>query len=308
MRRRFTFFHVSLAITLAFGMTSGCASKNAFKPGQKLSGRYNSIVMGSSESYLFREDGTFEHTGFGKDGKGSESGTYSIDGKNVTFNANGKSVTTNISASKGDSDKLNPAGLYIDVESYELSNNPPKTASQPASKDSSVPVEYEKFALAKVGAFNRNKVAPYRANAKDRYREGMRFIYDSNNYLDIKKYSSEAEAQADYKKRVSAAVASDEYSRKVKLPKCDPNKETDYETPEVLIKRLSLKSGGEAVVLQSSKFWDYACKLTSNREEYVLWTDGVYLFEISSSPPDIHSDAFGKAEAFFNQYQKTTGQ
>jgi hypothetical protein len=299
-----------LAIALATVFASACASKNTFNAGQKLSGRYNTVVMGSNESYLFKEDGTFEHTGYGKDGSGSESGTYSIDGQNVTFKAGGKSVTTNISASKGDASKPSPEGLYIDVESYELSHsNLTKATPTPASKDNSVPAEDVRFAPAKVGAFDRERVAPYHADSKDAYKEAIRFIYDSNNYVDIKKYGSEAGAQADFKKRVSAAVPSAEYDKRARLGKCDPNKEGSDNKLEELIKSIPLKTGGEAVVLHPPKFWDGDCsRIISNGEENVVWANGVYVFEVFSTVQGNYTDAFGKAEAFFNDYQKATGQ
>lgn len=311
MKKRLPSLCFSLALAFGIGLASGCGSNQTFKPGQKLSGRYNTVVSGSQNSYLFKEDGTFEHTGFGKDGKGTESGTYSIDGKKVTFNVGGKSVATNISASKGDANKQSPEGLYIDVESYELAHSGlTKATPTPAAsnKDNAVPAEYEKYAPAQVGAFARNSFFTDKPDPDYHNRVVTHFLYDGRNYLDIMKYSSAADAQADYQKRVSAAVPEEDYARKVKLPKCDPDQETDYETPEVLVKRIQRWRGGEAVVFHSARFWDYKCQVSSNGEEDVMWTDGALMFVIETSRQNGADDAFGQAEAFFNDYQKATEQ
>ena len=313
MRRSFTSTFLALVIALLVCLTSNC-SKQTFKPGQKLSGRYNSVVMESSESYLFKDDGTFEHTGFGKDGKGSEKGTYNISGETVTFNVGGKTTSSNILAAKGDAAKTSPEELYIDVETYRLSpDGKPKIAaetSQPktSSKYPLLP-GYEKFGPDQVGNYAQTGSfsIPKSSNEEDAYLESADFNYESSGdkvHLKIKKYPSEAEAQAITSKMAAAAVPTEEYDKKVKLPKCDPNKETDYDTPQELVKSIPRSSGGDAYVLHSSRHWDWDCKVTSNRDEFVVWANGPYVFEIDASPPDIHSNAYGKGEAFFNDYQK----
>lgn len=306
-----------LLITLVCtGLFFGCKNlKSAawanFKAGQKLNGRYEHGVL--VESYIFKEDGTYKHEDAGDKNNASESGTYHIDGEMMTLESGGKSVSKKVSAPGNETDKQSPSKIDLNFTTYDLVSDSQLAARRNSSTDSAnantAPAEFAKFAPARVGDFAlmRNSLLPPDPK-QDSFKEGIRFFYESKNYFDIRKYASEADAGAAFKKRISQAVAADEYDKKVKLPKCDPNKETDYETPEVLAKTIPQKSGDDAVVFQSSRFWDYQCRIDSNREETVVWTNGVYIFQINTSAPDIHSNAFGKAEAFFNDYQRAMGQ
>ena len=57
----------------------------------------------------------------------------------------------------------------------------------------------------------------------------------------------------------------------------------------------------------------YDCKRGSNRGESVVWTDGAYVFSVSSMPFNIYEDkpggtGYGRAEEFSRQYLKGLGK
>ena len=104
---------------------SGCKSlpfmhPGRFQAGHRLDGRYRIVVMSENESYVFKPDGTFEHTDIPRGAVNFESGTYSIDGETVTFEVGKKVSSVEIAAADDDADKPNPAKLYIDVEKFDL--------------------------------------------------------------------------------------------------------------------------------------------------------------------------------------------
>ena len=195
-----------------------------------------------------------------------------------------------------------------------------------ASKDHPVPDAYWIYAPAKVGEFGPNEAFSFDANVADSKtktaKEAVRFSYDiappNNNknrlirkhmYVDVIKYASEAAAQAEVKKRVDAAVPTEQYDKKVKLPKCDPNHETNFDAPEEFVKKLPLKKGGDAYILHMGKFWDSDCKKVSNNDEYVTWVSGVYVFRLdcSGANNENYPSIFGQGEAAFADYQKAIG-
>lgn len=186
----------------------------------------------------------------------------------------------------------------------------------PVSPDKPIPAEFLKFAPAQVGVSVGKSASVYEPNKEsptfDGAVDGANFIYESkdyNTYFVVIKYPTVEAAQAAVKKDVSLAVPTAEYDKKVKLPKCDKNKETDYETPDELIKTLPVKTGGEAFVTHSGKFLDYECKVDDNvRHEYIIWSNGVYRFSINSSATHTWLSTFGTGEAFFNDYQNAVAQ
>jgi hypothetical protein len=201
------------------------------------------------------------------------------------------------------------------------------TAGFSPSKIHPVPDAYWVFAPAKVGEFGPNEAFAFDANVSDSKtkaaKEAVRFIYDiappNNNkdrlirrhlYVDVIKYASESAAQAEVKKRVDAAVPTEQYDKKVKLPKCDPKHETNFNAPEEFVKKLPLKKGGDAYVLHMGKFWDYQCKKVSNNDEYVTWASGVYVFRLdcSGASGENYPSIFGQGEAAFADYQKAIGE
>lgn len=201
------------------------------------------------------------------------------------------------------------------------------TAGFTASKNNPVPDAYWVYAPAKVGEFTPNEAFSFDANIHDSTtkaaKEAVRFSYHfspTNNmknpltrrhmYVDVIKYASEAAAQLEVKKRVDAAVPTEQYDKKVKLPKCDPNHETNFNAPEELVKKVPLKKGGDAYVLHMGKFWDYQCKKVSNNDEYVTWASGVYVFRMdcSGTNKENYPSIFGQGEATFAEYQKALGE
>lgn len=290
--------------------------------GQKLSGHYE---HGSpSEIYTFDENGTYTHEDAYEDAKSKvknkESGTYRVEGKEIIFQANGKSVSKDIRVLKVDVDKTSPQKIDLNLTTFELVTAEKLASRKKDSSDStsttstadSVPAEYAKFAPAQVGTSAKQKAFTYKPSNRDSLTGtdvgAARFVYSNNSYFDVIKYPTAEAAQAEVKKRVSLAVDTAEYDKKVKLPKCDPNKETDYDTPFELIKTLPVKTGGDAYVLHAGKYWDADCKVDDNvRGEYVFWSDGNYFFLINSMGKDIYTSAFGKAEAFFDDYQNAQG-
>jgi hypothetical protein len=190
-----------------------------------------------------------------------------------------------------------------------------------------VPDSYWVYAPAKLGEYtpgNAFSIEPNIYESKTKAAtEGVRFTYihpigpnpknpqtQRSMLVDVIKYPSEAAAQAEVRKRVSAAVPTVQYETKVKFPKCNPNKDSDFKGPEELMKKLPLKKGGDAYVLHVGKFWDYACKKATNKEEYVIWSSGVYFFRLSctgaiSEPVEA---IFGEGESLFAEYQKALGE
>lgn len=187
----------------------------------------------------------------------------------------------------------------------------PSAKPFPVSPNETISAEFLKFAPAQVGE-SVGKIAFTLKPDKGEFVDGARFVYESkdyNTYLVITKYPTAEAAAAAVKKSASSAVPTAEYDKKVKLPKCDTTKETDYQTPYELIKTLPVKTGGEAFVQHSGKIWDYECKVDDNsRDEYIIWSNGIYYFSIDSTPMHTWISVFGKAEAFFNDYQNAVGQ
>ena len=201
------------------------------------------------------------------------------------------------------------------------------------SKDRPVPDEYWVFAPPVIGQFtpasdNEHRSFSFDPNVYDSKtkvaKEAVRFIYHysvTNNMknpqtrrttvLDVIKYGSEAAAQLEVKKRIDAAVPTDQYDKKVKFPRCDPKHESDFKGPEQFVKKIPLAKGGDAYVLRDGKFWDYQCKKASNRNEYVTWSSGVYVFRIDCSPALTEKDdqaVYGQGELLFAEYQKARGE
>lgn len=227
---------------------------------------------------------------------------------------------------------LTGADVTATSESAGARSDAATTAGSPPASTSKYPGPpgYEKLAPAKFGKFAyARSLSPSRPQGS-RYLEEVTISY---NYADrryekfhyeyyiadvrlvIKKFASEAEARASVEKIGAAAVPADDYDKKVKLPRCDPNKETDYETPEVLVRRIPHKNGSEIFVLQSGKFWDYKCVVSSNETENIYWADGVYAFEVEtpplSNPALSYQDripGFGLAQDFFADYLPAIGQ
>lgn len=288
------------------------------KDGQKLSGHYEHASP--PEIYTFDENGTYTYEDTGNKDKSKESGTYRVEGEKITLQANGKSVSKDIRVLKDDVGKTSPQKIDLNLTTFALI-----TAEQLASRkkdssdstttisaDGSVPAEYAKFAPSQVGTSAKQKAWTYKPSNTDSLTGtavgAARFIYANKNYFDVIKYPTAEAAQAEVKKRASLAVPAAEYDKKVKLPKCDTTKETDYDTPFELIKTLSVKTGGDAFVLHAGKYWDADCKIDDNvRGEYVFWSNGNYFFLINSMGKDIYTSSFGKAEAFFNDYQNAQG-
>lgn len=190
-----------------------------------------------------------------------------------------------------------------------------------------VPDSYWVYAPAKLGEYTPAQAFSFDPNVYDSKTkaatEAVRFAYylpigpnpknpDTRRSiaLDVIKYPSEAAAQAEIKKRVSAAVPTEEYDKKVKFPKCNPNKDSDFKGPQELMKKLPLKKGGEAYVLHFGKFWDYACKKVTNKEEDVIWASGVYFFrlEVTGAIKEPDTAIFGQGELLLAEYQKAMGE
>lgn len=283
MKRRIGLVCLSSAAALAIALTSGC-SKNAFKPGQKLSGRYNTIVQSKIGSYLFKEDSTFEHTGFGKDGDDSESGTYAIDGKNITFNVGAKNTTVKISTAGGDADKLSPRRLYIGVETYELSASG-LTKADPNAGSRRARV-FDRLVPPQIGSFRRKK-EPFVSN-------GSMSVFDPG-----KAYLKKSKA-ADYPKVDMSGGADyllpngDEIYLSVERYKSPEDaklmlalhlaQDTDYSNsaePETdvlrfkISRRISIKDGEDLIVMDSMPRYD--------KSERVYWVKGNHFYRWDDS-------------------------
>jgi hypothetical protein len=187
----------------------------------------------------------------------------------------------------------------------------PTSKPFPVSPNEKISAEFLKFAPVQVGV-SVGKIAFALEPDKGDFVDGARFVYESkdyNTYFVVAKYPTAEAASAAVKKNVSSAVPTAEYDKKVKMPKCDKNKETDYETPWEFIKTLPVKTGGEAYVQHAGKIWDYECKVDDRyRDEYIVWSNGIYYFSIDSTGTYTQTGAFGKAEAFFYDYQNAAGQ
>lgn len=323
----------SFAAIGLIGLASGCSLlglNKSFKAGQKLNGHYQAAKVNDTkdkfweEHYIFKDDGTYQHTGFTEGGGGLDSGTYRIDGETIAFKSGRKTISHKIIATSGDSNKQNPKEIKMDAEYYKLTSEEyTGLHPEPPLKE-----EYEKFVPPDVGQYKL-----FSASTKDRtsiskssddgrpwieYGIGLYALrldsegnptgtVDDQISVVIEKYASESEAQAELSRREKAAVPIAEYDQKVNLGKCNTDSENTH-TPEQFIKQIPLKSGGNAFYIAEGKRYDSDCMKINGGSEYITWSQGVYILELEISVAQNLLPYSKKGEPIWSQYLQAIRQ
>ena len=198
----------------------------------------------------------------------------------------------------------------------------PKHTPNPSSQSPPTP-GFEKFAILDTNKFYQtqsfsvfNSSAGSVKNVQYNYvyRDG-RFekvnSYDTDVNLEIFEFASPEKARTYLKKKTTGAIPEAKASS-VKLPPCKGEKRDNdnFVGPAKIAKTLRHPNGSEIVVMHSGDFNMWDCKRGNNRDETVLWTDGVYYFKAEALPMSKLKDdtAHGRAEEFAIDYLAALGQ
>jgi hypothetical protein len=200
------------------------------------------------------------------------------------------------------------------------------------------PPGFEKFEVLDAGNFSLYSASsdtPFTADTKIPNRKGQgykkavaysyhftdeRFTklhgqYGTDARIRIAEYESPEKVQELFKKVVGEAIPV-EQAKTIKLPRCvgEKSDSDDFQGPFKIMKRYRHSNGSEIVVLHSGDFNMWDCKRGSNREEFVVWTDGAYYFVAEASPYSKVGDeepggtGYGRAEELAIAYLAALGQ
>jgi hypothetical protein len=129
--------------------------------------------------------------------------------------------------------------------------------------------------------------------------------YDTDVGLEIFEFASVEKAQAYFRKKVSGAIPE---------AKAKAMKATDFNSADRVAKKLRHANGSEIVVTHSGYFKMYDGSRGSNLTEDVRWVDGVYYFQVSTSPMSgakgsaAAATGYERAEEFAIDYLAALGQ
>ena len=195
-----------------------------------------------------------------------------------------------------------------------------------------IKAEYEKFAPTNVGQY---KIYSKSTKSKEEYNktggsaDGETWIevtvmlytlkLDSNGSpvsfhhdqlgVGIEEYASEDEAKKELNKRLQAAIPIADYDKKINLGKCDTKSEnTDALKTKQIIKEIPLRSGVNVYYLAQGKTYSGGCWVINGGTEYLIWTQGIYLFNSDFDVNPSLTPYSKKGERILNDYLSATGQ
>jgi hypothetical protein len=109
--------------------------------------------------------------------------------------------------------------------------------------------------------------------------------YNTDVSLEIFKFPSADKAQQYLKELVAKSIPIAD-AAKVKLSKCVGEKRDNDEFigPDKLVKKMIHPNGGEIIVYQGGDYNMVDCTRGNGNQEYVVWTDGEFYFEVVALP------------------------